>query len=55
MLADVDICLSASILARGVAIPASSALTRERFGWLPAHPGLIDDLDAGHYFHDGSA
>jgi nucleoside-diphosphate-sugar epimerase len=30
--------------------PASSALTRKRFGWQPAHPGLIADLDEGHYF-----
>jgi nucleoside-diphosphate-sugar epimerase len=25
--------------------PASNALTRERFGWRPTHPGLLDDLD----------
>jgi nucleoside-diphosphate-sugar epimerase len=31
-------------------IPASSALTQKRFGWHPAHPGLISDLDDGHYF-----
>ena len=31
-------------------IPASSALTRERLGWEPAHRGLIADLEAGHYF-----
>ena len=30
--------------------PASSALTQKRFGWLPEHPGLIADLDEGHYF-----
>jgi nucleoside-diphosphate-sugar epimerase len=30
--------------------PASSALTREMLGWLPTQPGLIDDLDQGHYF-----
>jgi nucleoside-diphosphate-sugar epimerase len=30
--------------------PASSALTRARFGWQPAQPGLIDDLEQGHYF-----
>lgn len=30
--------------------PASSALTRERFGWKPTGPGLIEDLDQGHYF-----
>jgi nucleoside-diphosphate-sugar epimerase len=31
--------------------PASSALTRELLGWQPTRPGLIDDLDNGHYFH----
>jgi nucleoside-diphosphate-sugar epimerase len=30
--------------------PASSALTRQRLGWEPARPGLIADLDDGHYF-----
>ena len=30
--------------------PASSALTRQRLGWAPVGPGLIADLDAGHYF-----
>jgi hypothetical protein len=30
--------------------PASSALTQERLGWHPAHLGLIDDLEQGHYF-----
>jgi nucleoside-diphosphate-sugar epimerase len=30
--------------------PASSALTRERLGWRPVQPGLIDDLNAAHYF-----
>ncbi len=30
--------------------PASSALTQQRFGWKPEHPGLIADLDEGHYF-----
>lgn len=31
--------------------PASSTLTRELMGWRPTHPGLIEDLDQGHYFH----
>jgi nucleoside-diphosphate-sugar epimerase len=35
--------------------PASSPLTRELLGWHPTHPGLIDDLDKGHYFHNPSA
>ncbi len=30
--------------------PASSAETRELLGWRPEHPGLIADLDTGHYF-----
>jgi nucleoside-diphosphate-sugar epimerase len=31
-------------------VPASSARTQERFGWRPAEPGLIADLDQGHYY-----
>ncbi len=34
----------------GADSPASSTLTRELLGWHPAQPGLIDDLDKGHYF-----
>ncbi|TVZ00838.1 SDR family oxidoreductase [Trebonia kvetii] len=34
----------------GFDVPASSARTRQRFGWRPAEPGLIADLDQGHYF-----
>jgi nucleoside-diphosphate-sugar epimerase len=30
--------------------PASSVLTRELLGWEPSRPGLIADLDEGHYF-----
>jgi nucleoside-diphosphate-sugar epimerase len=30
--------------------PASSELTRAQLGWQPTQPGLIEDLDAGHYF-----
>jgi hypothetical protein len=36
----------------GMDAPASSALTRELMGWQPAQPGLIEDLDKGHYFED---
>ncbi|MUL40760.1 SDR family oxidoreductase [Streptomonospora sp. PA3] len=31
-------------------IPASSELTRKRFDWHPARPGLIADIEAGPYF-----
>ncbi|MFJ7074016.1 SDR family oxidoreductase [Streptomyces sp. NPDC098781] len=31
-------------------VPASSTWTRELLGWEPTHPGLIEDLDKGHYF-----
>jgi nucleoside-diphosphate-sugar epimerase len=39
-------------LARFAAIdnPASSALTRALLGWEPTRPGLIADLELGHYF-----
>jgi len=30
--------------------PASNARTRELLGWEPEHPGLLEDLAAGHYF-----
>lgn len=30
-------------------MPSSSAETRERFGWKPTHPSLLDDLAAGDY------
>ncbi|MFI8454422.1 SDR family oxidoreductase [Kitasatospora sp. NPDC085464] len=30
--------------------PASSALTRELLDWRPSGPGLVEDLDKGHYF-----
>ncbi|MGV9216192.1 SDR family oxidoreductase [Micromonospora sp. RB23] len=30
--------------------PTSSTVTRELLGWTPTHPGLIADLDEGHYF-----
>lgn len=39
----------ASVL--GVDSPASSALTRAQLTWQATHPGLIDDLEQGHYFH----
>jgi nucleoside-diphosphate-sugar epimerase len=39
----------------GIDSPASSTLTRELLGWQPTHPGLIEDLDKGHYFDTPSA
>jgi nucleoside-diphosphate-sugar epimerase len=30
--------------------PASSTLTQKWLGWRPERPGLIADLDEGHYF-----
>jgi nucleoside-diphosphate-sugar epimerase len=30
--------------------PTSNTLTRERLGWQPVEPGLLADLDEGHYF-----
>lgn len=34
----------------GLDAPASSVLTRELLGWSPEGPGLIPDLEEGHYF-----
>jgi nucleoside-diphosphate-sugar epimerase len=39
----------------GIDGPTSSALTRDLLDWRPTQPGLIDDLDKGHYFHVPSA
>ena len=36
-------------------VPASSALTRRKLRWQPTRPGLLEDLDQGHYFTDSSA
>jgi len=30
-------------------VPASAKQTREQFGWQPTEPGLITDIDLGHY------
>jgi nucleoside-diphosphate-sugar epimerase len=32
--------------------PTSNALTRARFGWRPTHPGLIEDIEEGHYLNE---
>ncbi len=34
----------------GADIPASSAITQKLLGWKPTHPGLLDDLEHGHFF-----
>ncbi len=41
-----------SFLSNFVALdnPTSSAVTRTALHWEPVHPGLIEDLDTGHYF-----
>jgi nucleoside-diphosphate-sugar epimerase len=39
----------------GLDSPASAQITRELLGWQPTHPGLIEDLDAGHYFQETHA
>jgi nucleoside-diphosphate-sugar epimerase len=31
-------------------MPASSTITQELLGWRPTHPGLIEDIEQGHYF-----
>ncbi len=31
-------------------MPASSAITQDLLGWKPTHPGLIEDIEQGHYF-----
>lgn len=34
-------------------VPASSLITRQSLGWEPVQPGLLADLDNGHYFPVG--
>ncbi|MFB6979033.1 SDR family oxidoreductase [Streptomyces scopuliridis] len=34
----------------GLDAPASNTLTRELLNWEQTHPGLLEDLDKGHYF-----
>jgi nucleoside-diphosphate-sugar epimerase len=34
--------------------PVSSEITRATLGWEPAHAGLREDMDEGHYFGNGT-
>jgi hypothetical protein len=36
----------------GIDAPASGARTQELLGWSPTHPGLIADLEHGHFFDE---
>jgi nucleoside-diphosphate-sugar epimerase len=36
-------------------IPASARQTEERFGWRPVEPGLLADIESGHYFKASAA
>lgn len=35
----------------GLDFPRSSAKTQKLLGWKPTHPGLLEDLEQGHYFN----
>ena len=35
----------------GISSLASSRFARELMGWMPTHPTLIEDLNAGYYTH----
>jgi nucleoside-diphosphate-sugar epimerase len=36
-------------------VPAASTVTRALLAWHPSRPGLLDDLEVGHYFDDRAA
>ncbi len=38
----------------GADIPTSSRITQEKLKWLPSHPKLIEDINAGFYFESGA-
>lgn len=37
----------------GLDSPATASATRGLLGWQPTGPGLLDDLEMGHYFQEG--
>jgi nucleoside-diphosphate-sugar epimerase len=37
-----------------LSLPASNLITRRALGWEPTQPGLLADLDNGHYFSAGN-
>jgi nucleoside-diphosphate-sugar epimerase len=39
----------------GAHLPGSSVVTRQRLGWHPTGPSLLEDLEAGHYFEQITA
>ena len=52
--AEADGHFGAFALFAAMDVPAASAITQQRFGWHPVQPGLIADLDDGHYFSQPS-
>jgi nucleoside-diphosphate-sugar epimerase len=48
--AEADAHFGGFALFAGMDVPASSAITQQRYGWHPVQPGLLADLDEGHYF-----
>jgi nucleoside-diphosphate-sugar epimerase len=50
--AEADAHFGGFVLFASTDVPASSVITQQRYGWRPAQPGLIADLDAGHYFNE---
>ena len=50
--AEADAHFGGFVLFASMDVPASSVITQQRYGWRPAQPGLIADLDAGHYFNE---
>lgn len=54
----VETCMIATIIGRHVDLPVLSVAPQDvmdQFGWNPIEAGLVDDLDAGHYFATADA